>query len=87
MVGIVGHTLEVRMEAINRARCRRLAIGRQATSCIGTRVGIGTINPVGIRTHLAIPKGWVAIKVSIHGLKAVNQLFFDGGLHLLFWNC
>lgn len=88
VVVIVGHPLEFWLEAIDGAMCRRLAVGRQTNSCIGTRIGrVCTIHTVGIRTHFGVPTGWVAIQGSIDSLKVVNQFFFDGGLHLLFWNC
>lgn len=88
VVVIVGHPLKVWVEAIDGVMCRRLAVGRQTTSCIGTRNGrVGTIHTVGIRTHFGITNGWVAIQGSIDCLKVVNRFFFDGGLHLLFWNC
>lgn len=43
------------MKAINGALCRRMAVARDATSCIVTRVGERTVHVVGIRVCLAIP--------------------------------
>lgn len=43
------------MKAVDWALCRRLAVGRDATSCIVTRVGERTAHAVGIRGCLAVP--------------------------------